>query len=909
MLIESRNELLNKSLQFVKEHENDSDEKQQSQMWVRDFLELFGVPYQKIKIGFEWRVNIDGSTNFVDHLLNGTLLIEMKSRGKNLEKAKSQAYRYVMNLSNEDLPRYILICNFERIRLYDLANEGIWDFLVTDLPKYIDHFGFLVGKHIEASVPKNPVNEDAARMMEQLHKQLLDSNYPRNYSDLLMTRVVFCLFSDDSGIFKKGLFRKYLKDETKEDGTDLVDKLGALFEVLNTPEKDRYQSDILKEFPYINGGLFERPQKIGLPLTTEIRSHLIQASTLDWSRISPVIFGSMFEAAMDDTRRSNLGAHYTSEINIMKVVNSLFLEDLRNEFDHICTLKHGRSGRLNEFHHKLSNLKFLDPACGSGNFLIVAYRELRRLEHEVIDEINEGQVVFDVLELIKVEVSQFYGIEIVPYAVSISKVGLWLMDHLMNVEASELFGRLFLRLPLHAGANIVNANALEIDWEEVISAKDLNFIFGNPPFIGAKKMTPTHKAQLKSVSPKMKGILNLDFVGGWFIKASEMMMINPQMKTALVSTNSISQGIQATILWRKLRAMDISIHFAHQTFAWDNEANVMVVIIGFTRQNVQKKQLFSYANVKDLPTMQTTNSINEYLIDEPFLLIDPNTRKQISGYPPMTLGSLPLENQQYIISVEEKKEILTKYNIMEDYIHPYYGSQELLEPNKYERYIIYVKDIPFNMLIKMPEIQQRVENVKKFRLTVAKEDQKLSNTPLLFKRDRYWRKDVLIIPRTSSGAREYVPMGYFGPDVIVSDAAFQIADASLVLFGFLESKMHTAWINLVSGKLKDDFRYSNTLCYNTFPFPRLNKEEERKVESLSQQILDIREKYFNEGNSLRDLYGKILPTDLQVSHQKLDKLIDTLYRKEPFDSVDERIKHLIKLYQREITKKINSNKK
>jgi hypothetical protein len=897
---DSRNEVLNKVLEFVKEHENDRDEKQQAQMWVRDFLEAFGVPYQKIKVGFEWRVNIGGNTKFVDHLINGTLLIEMKSRDKDLDKAKSQAYRYVMNLSNEDLPRYVLISNFKRIRLYDLLSNDHWDFLVRNLPKYIDLFGFLVGKQIKVSIPKNPVNENAAKMMETLHKKLLESKYPRDDADLLMTRIVFCLFADNSGIWKQGQFCDYLRNETREDGFDLVDRLATLFQVLNTPEDERFQSDVLKKFPYINGGLFAHPQLTGLPLMEKFRTFLIEtAERLDWSRISPVIFGSMFEAAMDDKRRHNLGAHYTSENNILKVISSLFLEDLRLEFEHIRKLKHGREKRLYEFHGKLSNLKFLDPACGSGNFIIVAYRELRRLEHEVIDEIVQGQGLI-VAEWIKVEVAQFYGIEIVPYAVSIAKVGLWLMDHLMNVEASEYFGQLYLRLPLNAGANVINADALHVDWKEIVPANELNFILGNPPFLGAKKMSKEQKQILERVAPEMKGISNLDFVAGWFIKAARLMQENPNIESSLVSTNSISQGIQATLLWRILRTLDMNINFAHQTFTWDNEANVMVVIIGFSLQNHKEKHLYTYPNPKGIPIKNVVNSINEYLIDEPFLLIDPNTRTQISGFPPMTLGSLPLDNQQYILLEHEKNDIIKKYPEMKNYIHPYIGSQELLEPNRYKRFIIYAKDIPFKQLLKMPDIQKRVENVKEFRLIVSKEDRKLSKTPLVFKRDRYWRQNVLVVPRTSSGAREYVPMGYFDLNVIVSDAAYQVANASMLLFGFLGSKMHTAWINLVSGKLKADFRYSNTLCYNTFPFPSINSKEKEKVEQISKQILETREKYFNEGNSLRDLYGKIMPTDLLLLHEKLDKAIETLYRKEPFNSEEERVKHLIKLYQSEV---------
>lgn len=366
-----QNELVNKSYEFLKLHIEDSDEKQQAQMWIRDFLEIFGVPKQKINIGFEWRVNIDGSQKYADHLLNGVLLIEMKSRGIKLDKAKSQAYRYVMNLDKEDIPKYVVLSNFERIQLLDLINpQNSIDIRIKDIPKYVENFNFLQNKVSEVHIPSNPVNEKAAKLMEKLHNSLLKMNYPKNASDLLMTRIVFCLFAEDSGIFNRTQFRNYIINETNEDGSDLVDKLASLFETLNTPLEERFQNKKLNDFPYINGGLFEFYQPSGLSLNSEIRDNLVQTASLDWSKISPVIFGAMFEGAMDKDRRHSLGAHYTSEINIMKVINGLFLNDLRTEFESILKIKTNdlKISKLEKFHEKLSNLTFLDPACGSGNF-------------------------------------------------------------------------------------------------------------------------------------------------------------------------------------------------------------------------------------------------------------------------------------------------------------------------------------------------------------------------------------------------------------------------------------------------------------------------------------------------------------------------------------------------------------
>lgn len=904
-----REEILRKSYTFVQDHVEDSDERQQAQSWTKDFLDVFGIPRQKINIGFEWRVNIDGSQKYIDHLLNGILLIEMKSRGKSLEKAKSQAYKYVMNLSNEDLPKYLMISDFETIKLYDLIDsEKFWTFKTKDLSKHIDLFDFLINKDVKVYIPQNPVNERAARTMEQLHKTLVEGNYPLNYTNLLMTRVVFCLFADSSTIFKSGQFRNYILNHTKMDGSDLVDKLAALFQSLNTEKSIRWQKGDLADFEYINGGLFKEPQLTGFELDSVARDLLIEATTLNWSKISPVIFGSMFEGAMNNKRRQRLGAHYTSEKNILKIINSLFLDDLRNEFELICSLKRGKAKELERFHDKLAKLKFIDPACGSGNFLMVAYREIRRLEHEVIDESFGRQGVIDISELLKVEVNQFYGIEIVPYAVSISKLGLWLMDHLMNLEASEMFGHHYARLPLHAGANIHCADALLINWEDVIEAKEIDYILGNPPFIGQTVMTSEQKSILANACPNIKKIKKVDFVAGWYVKSAELMLKNPQIKAALVSTSSIVQGEQAIILWQELFKLGISINFAHQTFKWDNNgAAVHVVIIGFSRINTKNKTLFEYTKVNGNPIELKVSQINEYLIPAKVVGLKPMTR-QISGQPAMRFGTMPRDGGNYILSYEEANYLWKKYPESHSWIRPYVGAQELIQGMK--RYILYLKDANPKDIRKVKEVQTRISAVRDFRLkSKASSTRAWANRPLELVQDQAPETDVLVIPEVSSERREYIPIAFAKHPTIVSNKAFQIAaEDALYIFGILETRMHMSWLKVVGGRLESRYNYSNTLVYNTFVFPKVSEIQKIKIEKLAQDILDIRQIYIDQENTLADLYDpNTMPPDLKRAHQILDREVDYLYRKTPFLNDEERAQLLVDLFVKESTK-INSKK-
>lgn len=891
------NEMKNRAYEFVDIHKDSSDEKQMAQMWVRDFYRVFGVPYQKVRIGFEWRVNIDGKTKFVDHLINGLLLIEMKSRGKSLDKAQSQAYRYVMNLNKEDLPKYILISDFERIRLYDLKiddEKNYYDFRVEDLPKNLELFNFLIGKQISVSIPQNPVNIKAAKLMESLHIKLLEAKYPPNLTNLLMTRLVFCLFAEDSDIFKKNQFSNFIKNYTREDGSDLVTQISTLFEVLNTPYENRYQTGDLNDFPYINGGLFKIPQATGLMLTTEIRNLLLETSSLDWSKISPVIFGSMFEGAMDKEKRHNLGAHYTSEKNIMKVVNGLFLEELIEKFEEIKSLRRGRVKALEEFHKELSELKFLDPACGSGNFLLVAYRELRRLEHQVIDELQRGQTVMDISELIKVEVNQFYGIEIEAYAVSIAKLSLWIMDHLMNLEASELFGQHYVRLPLHASANIMHDNALTVDWNEVIDSKDLNYILGNPPFIGNSMMSKEQKLDFNNTTRVLKKKGHMDFVSAWFLKASEYMQ-ETSIKCALVSTNSIVQGEHAIYLWQHLiEELGVEINFGHQTFNWDNNgAKVHVVIVGFSMKNqVKSKRLFIYKDINGSPEETFVGEINQYLLPAPTVIITPS-KKQISGFPLMIIGTMPRDGGNLVLNSQEKDELLKKYPQLKERIRPYIGGKELI--HNIERYILYLKGLSVNELRKMKDVYERVQALIKTRENSKSPDiQKWSKRPLEFMQDNALENDFLLIPRVSSGNRDYLPIAFESYPTLGSEKTFQLENADLYIFGILNSKMHNAWTKVVAGRLKNDINYSNTITYNNFVFPNANSTDKEKISELSTKILQIRKSL---NLSLGELYDpEFMPHNLRKAHNHLDSYIEKLYRNKPFINDEDRVATLISLY-------------
>jgi hypothetical protein len=673
--------------------------------------------------------------------------------------------------------------------------------------------------------------------------------------------------------------------------------IASIFQVLNTLEEKRLKNldENLTQFPYINGKLFEE----SLPLAafdSKMRVMLLEACAFDWGKISPAIFGSMFQAVMNPKERRNLGAHYTSEKNIQKVIKPLFLDDLHREFEKIK----GNRNKLLEFHKKIANLYFLDPACGCGNFLIITYRELRDLEILVLQELDKtGQLVTDISTIIQVDVNQFAGIEYDEFAVRVAEVAMWLIDHQMNIKVSNTFGQYFVRLPLKKSAKIVNGNALRIDWEEVISKEKLNFILGNPPFVGHHYQNFAQKEDLKLVLDKIIGSGVMDYVSAWFYKSAQFIQ-STKIKVGLVATNSISQGEQSSILWNVLiNEFNISIHFAHRTFKWSNEAKgnaaVHCVIIGFASFEANEKYLFDYQTITSEPLLIKAQNINPYLINANNILVF-NRKYPLCNVPNMMYGNKPTDGGNFILSEEEKNTLVLKNPLVIKFIKPFISAREFLNGGK--KWCLWLLDIKPDELKNIPEILERVEAVKQFRSKSIAASTRNYSYHCLFRQITQPKSDYILVPRTTSENRKYIPIGFFTADNIVSDTCQSIPNGDLYLFGILTSEMHMAWVKYVCGRLKSDYRYSKDIVYNNYPFPEnITDKQKQTVETCAQAVLDTRSKY--PDSSLADLYDPLtMPPDLLKAHQKLDKAVDLCYRPQPFTSELNRIEYLFELYEK-----------
>ncbi len=894
----SWNEIKNRAITFQKEWEGETSEKAESQSFWNDFFNVFGIPRRKVA-SFEQPIKkADNKQGFIDLLWKRTILVEHKSKGKDLEKATQQAKDYFPNLKENELPRYILVSDFQRFKLYDLDSGNQWEFELSNFVDNVHLFDFIAGYEKRVYKDEDPVNIQAAELMGKLHDCLKEIGYMGHNLEVYLVRLLFCLFADDTGIFNKGIFWEYIDLHTKEDGSDLAMHIDAIFQVLNTPEEKRLKNldENLTQFPYINGKLFEE----SLPMAafdSKMRVMLLEACAFDWGKISPAIFGSMFQAVMNPKERRNLGAHYTSEKNIQKVIKPLFLDDLHREFEKIK----GNRNKLLEFQKKIANLYFLDPACGCGNFLIITYRELRDLEILVLQELDKtGQLVTDISAIIQVDVNQFAGIEYDEFAVRVAEVAMWLIDHQMNIKVSNTFGQYFVRLPLKKSAKIVNGNALRIDWEEVISKEKLNFILGNPPFVGAMIMNDEQRNDMAYVFDGEKGIGVLDYVCAWYIKAAQIIHGN-RIRVAFVSTNSISQGEQVALLWNILfQKYQLKIHFAHRTFKWSNEAKgnaaVHCIIIGFASFNITNKILFDYEDIQGESLVIQSNNINPYLVDGSDIIIS-NRSFPLSNVPLMRFGSMPRDGGNFIFTEPEKEEFLKLEPKAEKWIKPYTGAQEFI--NGYSRYCLWLVDISPRELKTLPEVIKRVDRVKNFRLkSKAAATRKFAATPTLFCQIAQPETNYLLVPRVSSERRKYIPIGFMNKNVIGNDQVLLIPNANLYLFGILTSEMHMAWVKYVCGRLKSDYRYSKDIVYNNYPFPEnITDKQKQTVETCAQAVLDTRVKY--PDSSLADLYDPLtMPPDLLKAHQKLDKAVDLCYRPQPFTSELNRIEYLFELYEK-----------
>jgi hypothetical protein len=905
----SWNEIRAKAAVFARDWADARYERGDTQTFYNEFFEVFGVRRRKVA-SFEEPVRLLGDKRgFIDLFWKGRLLVEQKSAGRDLARARQQALDYFPGLKDHELPRYVLLCDFQTFELIDLDTREETHFALADLPAHVEAFGFIAGVEKRVFRDQDPVNIIAAELMGKLHDALKASGYDGHPLERLLVRLLFCLFADDTGIFDElGLFEAFIRDRTSEDGADTGPWLAQLFQVLNT-QTERRQANLdedLARFPYINGELFAEPLPIP-SFNRAMRERLLEACGFSWEKISPAIFGALFQSVMNAKERRAKGAHYTTERNILKVIEPLFLDDLRAELARIIGQRRGREQALRAFHQKLADLRLFDPACGCGNFLIIAYRELRALEIEVLKALYpEGQRELDAAALSRVDVDQFFGVEIDEFPARIAETAMWMMDHIMNNRLSLEFGQVFARIPLKAAPHIVNADALEIDWASVLAPEQCSYLFGNPPFVGAKMQTDAQRAQVRRIAALGKSGGTLDYVAAWFIKAGEYLQ-RSRARIGFVATNSITQGEQVAQLWPLLFRAGLEIAFAHRTFAWGSDArgkaHVHVVVIGLAHRNDEpnEKRLFSYDDINGDPHESRHTALSPYLFDASQLadrhLVVRETSVAISGdvVPPVRLGSQPIDGGHLILDSHERVELIARLPGIAPYVREFIGSQEFL--NGGERWIMALQTAP-PQLLRHDAVASRLRAVRQFRLESARPvTRELASSPAEFAFTTIPTREFLILPEVSSGRRVYAPIGFFEPPTIPSNLVKIVPDAELWHFSILTSAAHMSWLRHIGGRLKSDYRYSIGVVYNTFPWPNLTDADKTHLDELAQAVLDARAAH--PGATLADLYDPdVMPADLRKAHRALDLAVDRLYRRAPFDSDRERVEHLFALYEK-----------
>jgi N-6 DNA Methylase len=965
----SWSEIRDRSVTFSREYRDATSEKSKSQQFWRDFFHVFGVDSKKVA-AYEQQVKLTRaglqagdadviSNGWIDVFWRGKLLIEMKSAGQNLDRAFAQALQYFDNLpsgglKDRDLPRYILVCDFQNFRLFDLQTGDEKRFKLADLSKNIKAFGFIPGYEVQAITPQDPVNIKAAERMGRLHDGLKASGYTGHDLEVLLVRLLFCLFADDTGIFQPAGSFKDLLDDLKDPAT-VGRNLNELFEILNTPEATRQKAhqDNYAAFRYINGKLFEERISTAA-FDGPMREALLDAAALDWSSISPAIFGALFQSIMDTTARRNLGAHYTSEENILKLIKPLFLDALWAEF---ARVKNNRN-RLFEFHKRLRLLTFFDPACGCGNFLVITYRELRKLEVEILrTSYGDGQQMLDVHQFTTVDVDQFYGIEIEEFPAQIAQVAMWLTDHQMNRALSDEFGKYFDRLPLKSTPHIRHGNALQIDWQDVLPAERCSYVLGNPPFVGYSYQSAAQKANMAVVMQGVEGAGILDFVTAWYVKAARYVKAEnwgtgkwgqipiqddtltgaraagtklgsdpifsapsfappPETATriAFVSTNSISQGEQVAPLWAWMLAQGLHIQFAHRTFRWSNEASgkaaVHCVIIGFGTEDINGKTIYEYENINCEPAALPAKNINPYLVDAPNVFLQKRSTP-ISAVPAIQRGSDATDDGNLLLSDDDRNALIQIQPEATQWIKRFVMGNEFI--NNIPRWCLWLEGISPAALRAMPAVSKRIAAVKTFRQSSKRaKTQQMADYPSSFSEPRQPTTRYLAIPKVSSERRDFIPIAFLDADVVAGDKIFTMPDATLLHFGILTSTMHMAWVRKTCGRLKSDYSYSNTIVYNNYPWPTFKEKPAKAqistaqaaIESAAQAVLDARAQF--PGSSLADLYDPLtMPPALVKAHQKLDAAVDAAYAqdtvhpgKKAYATDAERVAYLFELYQR-----------
>ena len=908
----SWNEIRARAAKFADLWQAAAYEKGETQSFYNDFFEVFGVQRRTVARYEQHVAKLGNRSGYIDLFWPGVLIVEQKSAGRNLEAAKEQAGEYFDALSENERPRYILVSDFQVFNLYDLdEREGV-HFHLAELPSHVEAFGFIIGQQRRVFRDQDPVNIRASELVGRLHDMLDEAGYRGHDLERFLVRVVFCLFADDTGIFEpRDIFFEFIAERTGEDGADLGPWLTQLFQVLDTPEYERTAAldEDLNRFPYVNGALFEGMLRIP-SFNAAMRQALLEACLFDWSNISPAIFGALFQSVMNPQQRRRQGVHYTTEKNILKVIEPLFLDDLRNEFKQLKSRKDTRRGAdLRRFLEKLAQMRFLDPACGCGNFLIIAYRELRLLELDVLKEIYSDylanrQIELSASDLSLINVDQFYGIEISEFPVRIAETAMWMMDHIMNNRLSLVFGQTYARIPLEASPRIVHGDALELDWAALLPPGDCSFLFGNPPFGGAKFQSNVQRAQVRRIADLGGTGGTLDYVAAWFIRAGEY--IAPGSRIGFVATNSITQGEQAAQLWPILFSRcRLGIAFAHRTFAWGSDArgkaHVHVVIIGLDDRDAvpERKRLFSYPNINGDPEETLHSVLSPYLFDAGGLG-DPNltVREEsspINGMKKLITGTQPLEKGNLTFSNRAKSSFLVREPDAEPYFRPFPGSREFIRGH--DRWILHTADIPPQELRDLPMVRDRLRAVQAFRAKSKRiATRRLADFPRSYGVTVVPEAPFLIIPQVSSERREYVPIGWLEPPVIPSEKLRLLPNATLSEFAILTSAMHMAWMRTVTGRLESRYMYSVGVVYNTFPTPPADANLS-KLTPLAQAILDARATYPEA--TLADLYDPdLMPPSLLRAHKNLDRAVDRLYSRRGFRSESERVKHLFMRYER-----------
>ncbi|MEM6554049.1 MAG: DNA methyltransferase [Planctomycetota bacterium] len=929
-------EIKQRAIAFSREWSDAAKENAESQTFWNEFFAVFGKSRKAVATFEESVQSLGGTAHRIDLFWPGRLIGESKSRGQDLKKAHAQAVGYIADLINngreDEVPRYILVTDFAHIAVHDLDPDNpndLFDFTadatvqfpLRDLHQHIRRFGFIAGYDTQTLDPEDPANIVAAERLANVHDRLEDSGYAGHDLQRFMVRVLFCLFAEDTGIFEPDAFKQFIQNHTKPDGSDLGPQLARLFQTLNNP-RDRRQAHLpadLAELPYVNGRLFEE-QLAFADFSAAMRESLLVAAGFRWDTISPAVFGSLFQSIMEPKARRQIGAHYTSERDILKLIRSLFLDRLTDRLNRCAAPRD-----YNAFLDHLRSLRFLDPACGCGNFLVIAFRELRRLEMDALNQLAQRESGGTLgLGQSQIPVSHFYGIEIEEWPALIAEVAMWLMDHQLNNEQFAKFGTATPTVPLQQSPGIRCANALTTDWNDVLPADECSYVMGNPPFIGKKEQTKAQKSELQDAwHPLTKGVSNLDYVSAWYAKAADYFdpgdtpepLENPR-RAAFVSTNSITQGEQVGIMWPELFRRRIEIEFGHRTFPWTSEArgkaHVHVVVVGFGYgQRSGTKRIYDYDKKGESLGVVEVSNVSPYLADGPNLTVAMRS-KPISRAPRMRYGSMMIDKDRkhsddygLILNDESRQNIINECPEAEPYIRVLYGGEEYINSDR--RHCLWLVDAPVALLRGCDEIRRRVEGVRVFREGSSRtRTQELARTPHLFGEIRQPSERYLLVPKVSSENRDYIPIGFVDPSIVASGSALIVPEADLYTFGILSSAMHMAWVNPVCGRMKSDYQYSARLVYNNFPWPYaecedcgITAKQREAVERAGRAVLDAREPHLSGGATLADLYDPLaMPADLAKAHVGLDRAVDRCYRPQPFPDERRRFEFLFARYER-----------